>query len=487
MASRTSFLSLYYSILLSFVSCDIIHAHSSSFFMPRSVTHGSLYELSLTNYHEYHTSACEGFSFYITPFYIQSTNQSQLARYFLPNGDSSLKLQEDGTGNIDSLWLNLIAAPGLSYSSNMKIAPQRKVAGTYFNFRFDGTNVFEDSSPYLQNLWLSVTFAVMQAHNNLHVTEQLTGNMTFGTIPGVATGLEAFNNPEWEYGKLSTRSLSKWGFDDIQIKLGDNWFFDCGNSHFGAYLVGTIPTGNEPQAHHLFEPLVGTKHAACGVGINGDWQLYKCATTTLHFMSDVKYRYLFSGPARRSFDLNVNGDWSRYLLLVNGDATSMSLFGINSMTVPVKVTPGAQVEAWFAFHAEWNKWNFEAGYNLWYRSQDQSIHYLKQFPPNTGIYDLAGIVAFDPTSASQANISESAIPPNQAPSDASFTPSDGFDKASGVQSSAFSNTIYLALSFNDSIYDRFPFMCGLGGSYEFAQSKSALSQWSLWQTIGFRF
>jgi len=478
---------LLYTLCFFLTAASALQAHSSSFFMPRSVTHSALYELAMTNYDVYHSSSCQGFSCYVTPFYIQSTNSSELGQYFLRNNDSSLDVQEDGTGNIGSLWVNLIADPGLSYSSTMKIAPQRKVAGSYFYFRADGRDLFDHTCPILQNLWMSVSFAAMKVRHNLHVSEHLTGDMAFGALPGVATGLEAFNNSEWKYGKLSTRTKSKSGVDDIQIKVGDNWFFDDGNSHFGIYLVGTIPTGDRPNAHVLFEPLVGTRHASFGIGINDDLRLYTCPAGTIQLMCDVKCRYLFSGRERRSFDLKGNGDWSRYLLLADSEATSVSLFGINKTTIPVKVTPGPQVEAWFALHANWCHWNVEMGYNLWWRSQDQRLHFEKELADNLGVFDLSGVVAFDPTSASRANISQSAIPPNQAPSDAVFTSTRGFDKASGKQKSAWSNTLYGAVSFDDLLYDRFPIMIGMGGSYEFASNRNALSQWSIWQTTGIDF
>ena len=91
-------------------------------------------------------------------------------------------------------------------------------------------------------------------------------------------------------------------------------------------------------------------------------------------------------------------------------------------TVPAKVTPGSQIEYWLAVHYAYCQWNVELGYNLWWRAKD-SITLLGSLPSNTGIYDLAGAVIHNPISASKANISQSAIGPNQAPSDATFTPS----------------------------------------------------------------
>ncbi len=462
------------------------YAQSHSILIPRSITHNATYELALDNYHIYHHENDDrtGFSFYVTPFYTQSDNTSAMARYFLPQNACNLNIQEDGSGNVGSLWLNLAAAPGLFFSSMLSIAPVRKATGGYFYARFDMSRWLPDAHWLLRNIWLSVSFAAFQAKHSLNVCEALTGDMAYGTVSGITTGIQALNNPAWTAGLFSTCPLKQTGVDDIQLKLGDNWFFCDDQSHIGLYLVGSIPTGNRPISKYIFEPLVGTKHGAFGVGINADFKLYKNTYSQFNFMLDTKYRYLFSGCERRSFDLCANGDWSRYLLVVNGDTTSLSMPGINTATFPVTVTPRSQIELWFALHYEVCQWNIEAGYNLWWRACDK-ICGNNQFPPNTGIYDIAGAVSSNPVSASMANITESAIGPNIAPSDAVFTPSTLLNFSSGAQPQALVNGIYGAVSYNDNDVCC-PFLIGFGGGYEFADCNT-LSQWSVWGKLGLSY
>jgi hypothetical protein len=471
-------------VLFLFCFC-ITHAQDHSILIPRSITHNATYELALDNYHIYHheddTSA---FSFYATPFYTQSNNSSMLARYFLPCDACNLNIQENGSGNVGSLWLNLIAAPGLLYSSTLTIAPVRKAAGSYFYARFDMSRWQPDAHWLLRNLWFMVSFAAFQAKHILNMCETLTGNMTYGTISGITTGVQALNNPTWTAGLFSCAPLKHAGVDDIQLKLGDNWFFSDDQSHIGLYVVGSIPTGNRPNSTYIFEPLVGTKHGAVGAGINGDINLYFCDDAQCNFMLDIKYRYLFSGRERRSFDICGNGDWSRYMLIVNENTTSVSMPAINAATLCVDVTPRSQIEAWCAFHYEIRQWNLEAGYNLWWRDSDKICSDV-QLPPNTGIYDIAGAVSGNPVSASQANISQAAIEPNIAPSDAVFTPSTLLNSASGQQPRALVNGIYGAFSYNKNTV-RCPFLLGLGGGYEFAHYNT-LAQWSVWGKIGLSY
>ncbi len=230
---------------------------SHSILVPRSITHNATYELALDNYHIYHHTVpcCEirpkrktwpcrarnpnnelAFSFYVTPFYTQSSNSSTLARYFLPGNASALNIQEDGSGNVGSLWLNLIAAPGLYFSSKVKISPVRKAVGSYFYSRLDFSRLLPDAPWPLKNIWFSASFAVVQVQHSLRIREALTGDMTYGTIPGITTGIQALNNPAWTAGRFSTTTLKRTGVDDIQLKLGDDWFFSRGQSHVGMYL-----------------------------------------------------------------------------------------------------------------------------------------------------------------------------------------------------------------------------------------------------------
>ena len=475
------------SIGIALIICFYsIGAESHSMLIPRSITHNATYELALDNYHIYHhnNDVCSAFSFYVTPFYTQSHNKRALARYFLPQNSCNLNIQENGSGNVGSLWLNLIAAPGLLFSSTVSIAPVRKAVGGYFYVRLDMSRWQPDACWLIKNLYVVMSFAAFQAEHMLNMREVLTGDMTYGTITGITTGIQALNNPTWSAGKFSVCPLKKIGVDDIQFKLGDDWFFCNDQSHIGLYLVASVPTGNRPKSNYVFEPLVGTKHAAFGAGINADFALYEDDGSHLACMFDIKYRYLFSGCERRSFDLCANGDWSRYLLIVNEATTSLSMPGINAATLWVQVTPRSQIEAWFAVHYELCHWNIEAGYNLWWRAADKLCG-NNQLPPDTGIYDLAGAVGGTPISASKANITESAIGPNSAPSDTVFTPSTLLNFSSGAQPQTFVNGIYGACSYNDNDV-RCPYLIGFGGGYEFAD-RNTLAQWSLWGKVGLSY
>ena len=467
---------------------SISNAHSSSFFMPRSITHNATFELALSTFQIYRDkdSECSPFSLYVTPFLMQTNNSKQLARYLLPNNACNLNIQEDGSGNICSLWLDLVAPPGLDYSSTICITPKRTAAGTYCYARLDARSLWPNiRHAAIRNAWASVSFAIAAAWQSLRAREQLTGDAVCGTIPGILSGIEAFNNPTWLYGKLCPFILKNHGVDDVQLKFGTNFYSDDNCVRLSPYIVATARTGKAPTAQFLFEPLVGTVHNAIGAGLNADYIISENDSVTWCLMTDFKYRHLFPGCEIRSFDLCGNGDWSRYMLLANAATTSVSFPAINTCTVPVKVKPGDQIEYWLALHRAHCAWHAELGYNLWWRTTDHNIRLLAQFPADTGIYDLAGAVGGTPVSASKANISQSAVGPNKAPSDAVFTPSCSLNLTSGSQLHALTNSVYFALSYNGEVCNC-PVMIGAGGGYEHA-TRNALAQGSVWGKVGIRF
>ncbi len=462
-------------LLIQLCSSSLINAHSHSIFIPRSVTTDSLFELSLVNYRRYHLENCSNIQSYVRPFFMASTNKKDLARYFLPKNKKCISLDQAGNGDVDPLWLNLIAPLGTNYTSTVCIRPERKVAGILFTFYVD----------LCKQLWFGLNTAFMHVSHNLELKElHRTQN---GILPGFANACDAFNNPAWKYGKLSCHARTLNGLDDIQLKLGYDFYLEEDCNHATAYLVATAPTGKGDRAHYLFEPLIGSKQPSFGAGFNGDYTLYSDGVQQrVNILADVKYLYIFSTTERRSFDLLNNGDWSRYLLVVEQCAPLFSLPGINLFTLPAKVTQGSTIDIWCALHYERCAWNFEIGYDFWWR-QKEKIARKGLIPENTfGIQTLA-LCSTPVTSASTANISQSAVGPNATVSDPVFTflTNADINLQSGAQPSSLSQTIYADIGYTIE-GERFSGLFGIGGSYEFA-ARNAFDQWAIWLTIGGEF
>jgi hypothetical protein len=453
----------------------LLQAHSKTMFIPRLITADEVFELAETNY-QFHTNKTSIRSVIaFKPFYQSSHAGSSLARFFLPCNKRYSAVREDGMGDINPLWFNLISSDDTLYSSTLSLRPERTSMGMVLTW-------YADLYPCVPHLWFGLNTAVVHTRHNLHVREFNR------TSPGVLSGFEnmcdALNNSDWTAGKLSCRSQSCTGLDDIQLKLG----YDCVDAcdmHMSPYLVGTIPTGKRPRARYLFEPLVGSTHGSLGLGLNVDVVLY----SALSCMVDAKYSYGFAGHECRSFDLH-NGDWSRYLLVVTQSEPFYTYPGINSFTKTVRVRPGSTFQLWSALHYECASCQLEVGYNFWLRGKEKIriTSCTVSLPYDTapiGIFDMQTCTA-PVTTAHTAMIQQSIIGTNPVVGDGAFvaTSIGDFDMNSASNSQAVSNTLYASCGYQFSCV---PLFLAIHGSYEFANSRGAISQYAVWGCLTILF
>jgi hypothetical protein len=484
----------YAAIIFGLLGNHIFYA-SHSFFMPRQITMDPTFELALTDYFMFNADSDNDFQFYVKPFIQRSTKKSMIASYFLPNNKPCATVREQGTGDIDPLWFNVMSPNGSYYSSTLFLKPQRTTYGAVIT-------LYADLHCITEGLWLLINTTAMDAIHAVdacesNITGTIIGNVGSGTIAGFANMCDGLNNPTWLYGKIPCcGTKKKAGLDDIQVKIG--YSIDCiDNGHIAPYLVGTIPTGNGAHSRYLFEPMVGSKHGSLGFGLNGEYDVrekhhaWKETDHALTFLADLKYRYVFTANERRSFDLCQNGNWSRYLLVVTEDQLSNSLPAINYFTLPCKVTPRSTIDFWLAMHYNHCAWDVEIGYTLWWRQQEKiKLRCCNSSPlanDNIGIYDMTGVANQSALSASTATIAQS-VANGSALSDTVFTPVtlSQLNLLSAEHPNALSNKIYASGSWR---YDcpSLSLFLGLNSSYEIASSKNALNQWAVWANIGLDF
>ena len=109
-------------LLFVILATPLSYSASKTFFRPRQVSLDSTFQLALTNYDIYHhNNDCEDswVNFYAKPFYQRSHDSCDLARYFLPNNNRCIEVRENGTGDVNSLFFNLISPIGTSFDSTV--------------------------------------------------------------------------------------------------------------------------------------------------------------------------------------------------------------------------------------------------------------------------------------------------------------------------------------------------------------------------------
>ncbi len=475
------------------------NCRSHTFFVPRQITTNSIFELGLNNYHWYHERDIDDefhFGIYPTLFFQQSAKSQQISRYFLRGEKECLEFHEvnEDPSAIESLWFGLETDVNTNFNATFNMDPRRRAFGSCFNLFF--TKRWGN-----HHVWFNIVFAAMRAEHELRMcenVEELDGplsNFELGTINEFTSVICALNNPEWCFGKFSECTLKRAGVDDIQVKLGYDWYYsqEDERNHLSPYIVGTIPTGKRQRSEFIFEPVVGSKNGSIGVGINTDVNFCSFEESNLVWLADIKYRFVLGANQCRSFDLCVNGDWSRYLLVVPEDQHLATQPGINLFSLEAKVTPGSTIDFWTALHWQCNScsFNVEIGYDFWWR-QKEKVCIKKCLKSGFGIFDMAG-ASNVPQSASTANISQGPIGVNKAPSDITFvelTASD-LDRDSAAHPNALSSTIYAAFGWGACgacpYQSDHPVLLDFGAQYEFAHNDAALSQWAVWAKLGVIF
>lgn len=469
----------YSPILPLLVYCFVTLADYGTFFRPRSLTFNQTFELALNNYDIFHNNQEQTFSLYVEPLYQKSTKTNSVGAFFLPNCKPCISIKEDGTGNVGSLWLDLISSDNTSFSSNICLKPERISYGAYFNAHFNLDCITD-------GLWFRVTFAALKTKHCIGLCE--FGLENPGTLNNIATATQALNNPAWNFGKFSPCTLSKAGIDDVQIKFGYNWYF-CEDSLIGLYCIAGIPTGKASRAQYVFEPLVGSNHWSTGLGIKGDYVWRANDNHSLTIMSDLRYRYIFSANEIRSFDLCKQGKWSRYLQIVSQDDPSDPNPAINILSQPARVTPGNTIDWWTSINYAFCDYHIEIGYDFWWQQQEK-LCLRCNIPANIGIYDIEGDshCMGNPTSASNAMICESVRGTNVAPSDPTFISLSQTDinTKSGSALRTLTSTLYGGFSYSPTLCNK-SILAGIVGSYEFSHYNTAFNQWALWIDLGIQF
>jgi len=499
-------------LFLLLATASVSLARSRSFFVPRSITHNNVYELALRNYKTFWNQSDGSYgrawlSLFATPFYTQSVKEQDLGRFFTPCNQNPFVADAKGGGNVNSIAFS-IKNPNWSgdteaqFRSLVNLRPRRTAYGVHFGLAAD-TNYF------CRDTWFTVDFAAMGVKHQLDICEfnvRNPGNKsgTGDTRSRFRNMKEALHNPDWCYGKFpECGPRRKAGVDDIQLKLGYDWH-PCAFDHFSMYLLATIPTGDRQMSEYVFEPVVGTRHGALGMGINAASRFYECGDNSLTAMADIKFRYMFSATQRRSFDLKARGDWSRYLnVSPRGGNTVLFEPGINHFTLNCTVKPRAVLDAWLALHYQWcNNWHIEAGYDFWYRVGEQvkdpcgfderyGFHRL----PSDGSYDWPCLFDADNTISCATINRDCSHEDNGSTCLTSLSGSAASDATLQVLSAedldlcyaghprAFTHTVYGVVAYDTAICER-SVTFGLGGSYEAPQDKKyALEQWAVWGTV----
>ncbi len=241
----------YLSIIPILLACQIQASdYAVTTFTPKQLAYNPILENSLT-FDMRKQSADYDYYFAAKPIYTRTVG-GDFKNYFNINHQANMAVQEDGSGDIDPLWLEVISSDPTYYESVLRFSPVRQVYGSMFYFAVQ----------LPKNLTLSINTALVAAKHNLKPTETISANLGTAQYLNVLASLAS---TERIYGKAVAQNLTKTGLDDIQIKLIRN-FCNTDQTNFDMYALLGLPTNVGTKAVYTFEPLVGSKHVQLGLG-----------------------------------------------------------------------------------------------------------------------------------------------------------------------------------------------------------------------------
>lgn len=450
----------------------------------------------------------------------RTTNDEDLARYFFPFGKTELivdeRIEELRPGvEADLLALHFnIFTTNSNFSSKISIEPRQSVIGLGLHYR----QSFARNEEKDRGFFFSFSTPITRVKNDLNFTEKVIED---GGEPNeaadenvVANMKEAFNQKEWKFGKITTKSMTKTRLAAIEVKLGYEWL-QHDPCHLESYIGVIIPTGNDPEGEFVFEPIVGYgKHTGVMFGSTFGIQIWDDEENDKHLR--VEYanhsQYLFKREQTRSFDLK-NKPWSRYQEVYADEdqareatdpalpllrQATLATPGINVFTQKVDVTPGFSHNINSALVYTSKGFQGELGYNFFcQRSECVKLacpwkegpalkHFEGQGQTNP-LRDITGSRFREGQVRDLAGALPPIIPVSLANFEQSIIKETDLDLQSAATPCRLIHTVYGALGYRWD--DReYPVFTNFGGSYTFSRNNNAVPRrWTIWGKFGFSF
>ncbi len=427
----------------------------------------------------------------IVPFGGESTEPEDLARYFLPFDKNCLLAAEDAA--MDIMYRDLVArnfnikTKRNTFKSRVCFEPRQRVIGFGITYK----------QLLTCNWWIELSGPFVQVENTMGLTENIIDNgggpvneLGLDNSPRVGSMIEAFNQPNWQFGHITTRTLRKRGIADIEFKVGRTTYIcDSETAYMSSFAGFLIPTGNKPQGKFVFEPIVGHNHHfgfLYGTYMGFELWCYNGHRIGLELANNSMY--LLPNHQVRSFDVR-NKQWSRYQELYRNKAQAeeaaatqnpnSGTSGINVFTQCVTVRPRFQTDFNSGFLYSYDRFLVEAGWNFFAR-QAEKVELMWERKP--AIKDITGMGKTNRARTIQENFPGSALPLSEF----RFISKSELLLDSAAHPAVLSNILYITigahLNTGCSII-----ILGLGGSYEFSFINTTLRRWLAWGKLAVSF
>jgi len=424
------------------------------------------------------------------PFASSSTNAADLAQYFFFDGKKELIVKE-ALPTTDVMEFNQdvlaadfnIATAGDALHNAVTIKPQQTVYGVALNAR----------RYFGEKLWIGVEAPLMHVKNNMNLKERVVETSTLAAGAGiggaalVGTMTDAFKQTAMEYGRIDG-DKSKTRLADLTFKVGyDSPMLNRKDLYMTSFVGLILPTGNKPKGIYMFEPICGNGgHAGIMLGNRGEIDIKDFKSGKFLMNWGVESQYLFQNTQKRSFDLKLNGPWSRYLSMykttaaLNAGGAANATFGTNLLTLDSNVTPGYNGTVYSGLTYVNEKWHIAASYSTHIRQAEQ-IELASAWQHTQATIAAYGFTAGDSNRFRKTGKSFTGLDQPTIDTATPIKQSD-IDLNSAAHRAAVSNTIALVGGMHHSCQNR-PYLVEGGTSYEFSRQNTALNRWGMWLKV----
>lgn len=463
--------------------------------MQQATWHTNLYKKSNAKYNG---------SIQIVPFYQESTNKSNVGKYFGfdwggTRGQENIisVAPADATKVFESRRIlhnyngaNTLAA---QYSMN----PYQEVLGARIDYN-------QDLDRILDGLYFRISTSFVEVKNNFDIStletqtyQEIPGNPGTSVsfldyLAGKVSNTYSYNiQAPLKYAKIDGVGHTSSGLADIDIRLGLKYFYK--RSIRGSINISMlIPTGKTPKGEWLFEPVHGNGHHwGIGLGVDTSLTFWKRDNKSIELILAGDYKYLFQGIEKRTLDFKeVNPNAVTYLkgghYLLGGEKQKIGVFPLaNILTRDIKVTPASQFDGIANFALNYKNWIFDLGYNFFIKEKEE-IHL--RYPWENDKYAIAGITYNTADTTNNFNLlvngTSQSYAYDGAPNDTNAAIQGQYLDFESIRSpNAVTHKIYASTGYQWNSC-KYPAMLGIGGSYDFVQRNSSLRNWSIWTKVG---
>jgi hypothetical protein len=406
------------------------------------------------------------------PWISQSFDPDRIIANLSLNQKSTVTLNQQGKGDINPAWFFLQSTDqNENYSSTVTFNPSQQIYGLLFHTYKQWHHLFVDLKTSLLN-----------CKNKIEIQEFGTGHggLASNTNQIIYNAYDAFTQNAFEYGKIG-QPENLIGFDNIQLMFGASGMVSrMQSNNCSTYCAGfgllEVPTGQGTTAQWLFEPQVGTNNWAFGFGAD----LMFATHYDVSLVVGGNFRHLIANWQTRTFDMQQNGAWSRYLLLDDMKTLdlqpNLGIPAINFVTQNALLSGRNQINLYARCQKNFTTGLLEVSYNLLY-NQAERIRHITPIPSCYGIYALGttgGITTASTATIDQAyTVADNLLNPVQLVTSQLYL-------NSGVQGQWLSNMVAVRLQ---KVKDFYTY--GIGGSVDLGRGSQAISSWSAWANFEF--